>query len=242
MSAQIRQPNINAPTLAEQLSQAKRYLFQLSEELNWAFAAVEKDVSYTMKIAESAASSSAPITEEKAQANFASIKTLIIKSADIVNAYYEQINERLEGEYVAQSDFGIYKEQTAQEIEKTSTALESFYTNLQEIISDIEELNVHLIDVSAHIKSGLLYYDEDGIPVYGLEIGQRNTIDGVETFNKYARFISDRLSFYDQNGTEVAYISDYVLHITNAEFSGYVIFGKYKVDTSNGLAFKWIGG
>ena len=165
---------------------------------------------------------------------------MIIKSADIVNAYYEEINERFSGEYVAQSDFGTYSEQTTQDINKNSTATEQLFSNIQKITTDIANLNSRLIDVSARIKSGLLYYDDNGVPMYGLEIGQMNEIDGEEIFNKYARFTSEKLSFYDKNDIEVAYISDYKLYITNAQITGTLTLGRYDLDTSDGLAFKWV--
>ena len=72
-------------------------------------------------------------------------------------------------------------------------------------------------------------------------VGQKNVIDGEEVFRKYARFTSDRLSFYDQNDVEVAYISDYKIHISHAEVTGTLKLGGYLVDTSNGLTFKWVG-
>jgi hypothetical protein len=175
------------------------------------------------------------------QAAFASLKPLIIKSADIVEAYYEEISKRLVGEYVAESDFGTFREQTIQDIEANSTGITQFFTNLQELITDIDNINFKLLEVNAHIRSGLLYNDANGVPIYGLEIGQKNIVDGKEVFNKYARYTSDRLSFYDQNDTEVAYISDYKLYITNAEVTGTLQLGGYIIETTNGLAFKWVG-
>ena len=130
---------------------------------------------------------------------------------------------------------------TEQEIIQSSTDIEQIFSDLQGIFTDIENLSFTLAEVNAHIKSGLLYYDDEGIPVYGLEIGQKNTIDGEEVFNKYARFTSDRLSFYDQNDTEVAYISDYKLYITNAEVTGTLKLGGFLIDTSKGLTIKWVG-
>ena len=175
---------------------------------------------------------------EEAQASFNDIKSLIITSADIVNAYYEEINQRLTGEYVAQSDFGTYTEQTEARFSQTSTNMETLYTNVQTLESEVEGVEDKLIDVEAHIRSGLLYYDDSGTPIYGLEIGQKND---DESFNKYARFTADRLSFYDQNDTEVAYISDYKLYITNVEVTGTLKLGGYRIDTDNGLAFIWEG-
>ena len=55
------------------------------------------------------------------------------------------------------------------------------------------------------------------------------------------RLYKYRMSFYDQNGTEVAYISDYKLYITHAEFTGTVKYGAFLLDTSAGFRLKWIG-
>ena len=97
-----------------------------------------------------------------------------------------------------------------------------------------------MVAVNANIRTGLLYYD-NGTPVYGVEVGQRTQLNGTEVFNKYARFISNRLSFYDQGGNEVSYISDYKLYITNAVVTGNLQVGGYMLDTGKGLGFKWIG-
>lgn len=242
MAYELRYPNITGATEREQLSQVKSYLYQLVDQLQFALTTVESSAVSAYAPQKQTASSSGPT--EDAVATFASIKALIIKSADIVNAYYDEINTRLEGLYVAESDFGIYVEQTAQTIEQNSTGIEQAFTNIQQILKGIEDINFALADVNAHIKSGLLYSDDDGIPVYGLEIGQKNIVDGTEVFNKYARFTSDRLSFYDQNDSEVAYISDYKLYIRNVEITISLKIGGF-VDTvqANGdVVEKWVGG
>lgn len=249
MGIDIRLPHITDPTEKGQLQQIRSYLFQLAEQLQWALKNVDT-ASNTAVVTPTpqsvSAASHTPTTlaasgsTESAEAKFASIKALIIKSADIVDAYYEEINKRLIGEYVAVSDFGTFREQTIQDIEESSTEIAQFYTNIQEILGDIEKINFNLLKVNAHIRSGLLDV-ENGIPIYGLEIGQINTVDGEEVLNKFARFTADRLSFYDQNDIEVAYISDYKLYITHAEVKGTLKLGGYLVDTSKGLAFKWVG-
>lgn len=232
MSSNLRFPNITGATNEAQLAQVKSYLYQLVEQLNYALEKIETSGSTPTS------STAAGKEKEKtvdAATTFKSIKSLIIKSADIVNAYYEEINSRLSGIYVAESDFGIYTEQTDSQIKKNSTAIEQYYSNIQQILTDIEDIEHKLIEVNAHIFSGLLYYDEDGVPVYGLEIGQRTEIDGVEVFNKYARFTSDRLSFYDQNDNEVAYISDKKLYITQIEVTySYKIGGLVDTALSDG--------
>lgn len=240
MGVEIKYPNITAPTEAGKLEQVRGYLFQLVDQLKWALNTVDGGSSGSTN-QQTNRTTNASKSEAEAQATFNSVKALIIKSADIVDSYYEAINKRLEGYYVAQSDFGTYMQSTELEIDGESTSITQIYSNLQAIITDIENLEHSLIDVNAYIRSGELYTNDEGVPIYGLEIGQTNYIDDVKVFNKYARFTSDRLSFYDQNDTEVAYISDYKLYITNAEVTGTLTLGGYIIETSNGLAFRWKG-
>ena len=243
MSLDLRFPNITATTPEGQLNQMRSFLHQTIQQLNWAFKTIESGTGTSSSAMAARSASGITSGEEKNPANtFNDIKSLIIKSADIVEAYYEQISGRLEGEYVAQSDFGEYSQKTSQDIQATSEDIKTIFTNIQKISSDLKEIEDSTIATSAYLKSGLLTYANDGAPVYGLEIGQTNAINGETTFDKFARFTSDRLSFYDQNDTEVAFISDYKLFITNAEVSGSLTLGKYKLDTSDGLAFKWVGG
>lgn len=243
MSIDIRFPNITAKDESGQLLQVKSYLYQLVEQLNWAMKTVETGNSGSIVDANGNPVVFADENDDPVS-TFNSVKSLIIKSADIVNAYYEEISTRLEGVYVAESDFGTYKEKTNVEIQKTSTGIAELYTNIQEVLSRIDSLNNTLVEVTAHTNSGFLFYDENGVPVYGFEVGQRTVIDGVEVFNKYARFIADRLSFYDQNGTEVAYISDKKLYITHVEVTGSLLIGGFAdiVLVDKSVVTKWIGG
>ena len=401
----LQLPNIKGDNEREQLKQMQRYLYQLVEQLQFALDTVSvsespSPVKSQMPVRVIQSSPVAMMSLDRGlsddQVTFQAIKPLIIKSADIVNAYYEEINKRLESLYVAQSDFGKFIEQNSQVIEATATDVTQRFNNIQVVITDLDTnigsvrgdlqavgevvsytqrdinninesietidsyvvqiggsvseldeevkavgetvgaidselkavgenvgaldtnlksvetdlqdtkvgvdssidrisdelgvidsdlqgvkagvesnikdlseevgkvdskiddaksaigsgidklknsldtLNSIVVDVNASIKSGLLYYDND-IPVYGIEVGQTNTINGVEVFNKFARFCAGRLSFYDQNGTEVAYISDYKLYITHAEVTGTLKLGGYLVDTSKGVTFKWVG-
>ena len=241
MSINIRLPSITGRTEAEQLSQVKSYLHQLAEQLNWALSTLE---SGTSSAAGSTAKTGAAAKETPDNATaFSELKSLIVKSSETVMAYSEAAQQRYESLYVAQSDFGTYTEEASQRIQENSTAIESFYESMQEILTEIETLEHSLIEVSASIRSGLLYYQDDGIPVYGLEIGQKTRLDGEEVFDKFARFTSDRLSFYDQNDNEVAYISDRKLYITHVEVKGTFSMGGFVDSTlSDGsIVTKWVG-
>jgi dGTP triphosphohydrolase len=239
MAIDIRRPNINGQTDSQRLEQIRSYLYQVAEQLNFAFNTIETSTTTAVKQIEQAASASS--SPEVAQRNFNAIKSLIVKSADVIDAYYEEISKRLEGYYVAQSAFGAYTEATTAIITQNSTNISTLFTDIQEIESELLEIGSR-IETDAYIKSGILYYDaETGAAVYGLEIGQTNEVDGEEVFDKFARFTSDRLSFYDTNDIEVAYISDYKLYITNAEIKGTLTHGGYDIDSTDGLAYLWKG-
>lgn len=287
----IRQPNITAKTETEQLLQIRSYLYQMAQQLQWAFNTISTPGGGGIV---GASTEQKPITgavsnsKLDAGKTFDALKDLIIKSSDIVNAYYDVISKKLVGVYVAQSDFGRYQEETSNTIKESSTRIDQLYVNNQVItgkfntidrlvtttqsltetvgnlekdkstlsekvdaisstadgIADtVEHLQTMMVQTNAYVRTGLLYEDENGIPVYGLEIGQTNDVNGESVFSKFARFSADRLSFYDRNNTEVAYISDYKLYITNAEITGALsLAGKFKVFYDHGLAFQWIGG
>lgn len=235
MAVELRLPNIKGDTPEAQLAQIKSYLYQLTEQLNWALNLTgEEEQVVQTKEQQSAAK------QQEAVNTFNSIKALIIKSADIVEAYTDKMEKEFNGQYVAISDFGTVSETTQSAIAANSSSIEQIYGNIQSIEGTMDGLGDALVAVNANIKTGILYYDESGAPVYGLEIGQRNVLDGTEYFRKYARFVANRLSFFDENDAEVAYISDYKLYITSAQVTGTLTVGRYFMDTSDGLAFKWV--
>lgn len=336
MSFEFNLPNFRVETSSERRMYS--YLYQTVQQLNWAMKHIQT--------AENSGSGYVPVRQVSAggkvsdgmtpMETFSQIKSLIIKSADILNAYYDSIHAKLEGLYVAQSEFGDYVEATALELEANAkgitqnySAIQGVQANLDSAVSnvqtdvgslrgdvvglegtvsgvqgdvgalegtlgafqkdvsglqgavggltdrvsgvqadvgsvqeevagvrgdvatvrdgvdslrqDVAGLNTVIVETSAYIKTGVIGEDAYGTPVYGLEIGQTNEVNGQEVFNKYARFSSSRLSFYDQNDTEVAYISDYKLYITNVHITGTLTMGNYEIDTSDGLAFRWIG-
>jgi archaellum component FlaC len=370
MSIELRLPKITATSEREQLLQLKSYLYQLTEQLQIALnitAASDGSAAQQVVIQATNTPTVAPPPVDAA-VTFAALKPLIIKSADIVEAYYEEINKKLEGLYVAQSDFGTFAEKTELNIEANSKYIDQQYENIQVIITDeidgvnntfnkafedtdsriteevkgltdaidgqmdvvnekigevdgqidginasvgkvekvagdlgasvsaveeeigktntkvdetsrdvstlktdvattqgdvtklndavdgankaIDDLKVWELETRGHIKSGEIdrYVDDYGneFPVLGIEIGQVDTANGYVMNRRYARFTADRLSFYDQNGFEVAYISNQKLFIRNVELyeedSSYKIGGFVDTAMSNGdVVTKWEG-
>jgi hypothetical protein len=246
MGYDIRLPNITGSTEKEQLKQIRSYLHQFVEQMQWVLNDISMNQGGTTTIHGSQQASASQADGEKdGVATFDSIKALIIKSADIVDAYYEEINRRLDGVYAAKSEFGSYEELKSQVITETSSYTDYVFDTHQKIVgNDIKGINDQLREVKANIKLGELYRDESGFPVHGVEIGETRNEEGKETFKKFARFTADRLSFYDQNGYELAYISDYKLYIRNVEITSTFKIGGF-IDTvmANGnVVTKWVGG
>ena len=234
MSINIRLPNITAQNDAGKLAQVQSYMYQLVEQLNWALNAIETSspgaTQPTVKIQQSEA-----LSPKEAEDTFNSIKALIIKSADIVMAYEDTMRQHFKGEYFAESDFGTFVQTTSRYVEENSRGVNEAYQSIEKIDTDVADLNEYVRTTSGYIKRGIL-----GDGSIGIEVGE-TTEDG--TFKQYARFTSDRLSFYDVYGAEVAYIGAGCLYIVGKSvFQGEIQFGKYNADTADGLAFTWIGG
>ena len=195
-------------------------LFLFSQELELALGTVDKQLLTLRDTAAQTERAVRTVSESQSpKAQFSSLKALIIKSADIVNAYYEEIGRKLSGEYVAQSDFGTFRQETRQSITENSQGITRAFSDLQTIENTLAELSGAVTQVNAWIKTGKLGEDQDSVPVYGVEIGQQTEKDGIVAFQKFARLLADRLSFFDRNGLEVSYIGEESMHITRAEVS-----------------------
>lgn len=212
-AVEIRLPELSGGSETEQLRRLQSYVFTLAQQLQFAFDSVSREQ-------EQAAKDIANVAEKKEKTpmeTFSAIKALIIKSADIVERYSEEIQSQLDGLYVAESEYGTFTQQTRQQIRENAEGIARSFTNLQQVQSRVEGVASALLGVEAYIRTGLLYYTEEEVPVYGVEIGQQEAVNGAVTFRKFARLAADRLSFFDSNDVEVAYISDERLHVTAAE-------------------------
>ena len=238
----IRFPNITGRTEMEQLVQVKSYLHQLADQLNFAMTEVEN------KVSASAVPTKKTKTEQEveAQETFTSIKSLIIKSADIVEAYSEAIEMQLSGKYVAVSDYGTFTQETNAKISANSENIEANFNKLQKVLTSVESIK----ETEGYIKAGVV--DEvNGDPMYGLEIGQTTTqtTDGgkEDVFKAFARFTSDRLTFFDSYGNQAAWISQNTFNTPNLIIDG--LGGTFKIGhlkdivrSDGSIVTKYVGG
>jgi hypothetical protein len=243
MSIDIRLPNITGRTETEQLVQIKSYLYQFAEQLQWAFKTVESGSSSNIVLQKGSSGTTA--TKEESSPAFNELKSLIIKTAHIAEAYSEKVDNLIDlsGSYVAISDLGVFEEKTKNYVDATDKQLRQDLVDRQTIYDENGKIRAELL-VNGHIYSGIIEYAKDGEAIVGIEIGQTTKKDGEDVFNKFARFTAEKLSFYDATMQDeaVAYISNYKMYITNAEVTGTLKLGGFTLDTSNGLALRWEGG
>lgn len=243
MAINITLPKITASNPTEQMQQMKSYVYQLAEQLNWALSTIETsaggNVSPDIKI-----ENSEGLTEKEVENTFNSIKSLIIKSADIVKAYEETIFTDFNGKYFADSDFGTYIVETSRKVEENSKGVTDVFTNVQTIESKVDGIEDDVKTTNAYIHRGYLGNDkETGNATYGIAVGET---DEHGVYRKYAWFAADKLTFFDENDEPVAFIGSGCLRIVGKSvFFGELQLvgpkGSYKIDTSDGVAFTWIG-
>jgi hypothetical protein len=99
----IRFPNITEPTAEGQIAQLKSYLYQLVQQLNWALSTLESGNGQ-------ASSAETPAYGDISAETFYELKSLLVKSSDTLNSFYEKINTKLEGQYVKQTEFNEHKQ------------------------------------------------------------------------------------------------------------------------------------
>ena len=207
---EIRPPQLTGGTPQEQLGQLQRYLTALAQQLQFAFDAVQGGSPEIM----AAAAPHPRAQEQQRQDTLRQLKALILKSAQVTQVLEQQVSKRLEGKYVAVSQFGTYCQETSQTLEANSRELKQTFQNVQQLESTVAGLGSAVREVNASIRTGEI---ADGI--YGVEIGQQEREDGIIRFRRYARLTAEKLSFYDSNEIEVAYVSNRRLYVTAAEIA-----------------------
>lgn len=255
MGVEIRIPNITANTTQEQLVQVKSYLFSLAEQLNWALKTLEGggSTSNTSNVQTASKQGTEASANKTPTDTFNSIKSLIIKSADIIEAYSEEIEKKLSGLYVAQSDFGVYTEETEVKLEANSKDISALFENTQTIQSDVDTINgiltsdgstTKVLSTDAWVKIGAIATEETGHYLYGMEIGQTNEINGQIVDTKFAQYTSEGVYLYDGNSSSWSVrIANNTLTINEAEIRTSLRQGGFKsITLSDGsVARKWIG-
>ena len=152
----------------------------------------------------------------------------------------------------AVSDFGSFREAVESRLTADAESLTQTISYVSELRSDLENAAASFtawrVASEGCIRSGIVDYDEQGAPVYGVAVGQKleTTVDAVtgetvvEKKNFRAVYAASRLAFW-QDEVEVAYVSNNRLYITDVTALRSVAVGRWRMEDAGGLAFRWIG-
>lgn len=209
------------------------YLFQVSQTLNFALQNIGTDnlsEDYRQLTANATAEQ-----EQKIDDQYRAVKSIVIKTANVIRTEMEQMYVQLAKSYVAKSEFGEYDEKVKALIKATADGIVQNY-NLSSVLTtsdpEIAGFREWKVTSDQYIHSGLLYYDDENLPVYGVAVGNNLTyieVDGVKTVKKEnlaATFTAEKVSFW-QGGREAAYLSNKRLYVLDAEFLKSVQIGKF---------------
>lgn len=233
----------------QQLQAMFTYLYRMNENLNVALNSLsaENFAQETRELIEGTSKSAE--RKEALQGEYDALKSLVIKTADVVRQEMTMIVAQLEGKYLAISEFGQYQENMESTIRATAEGILQEYgyeSRLEDLSNSASEFDEYIVKTDQYIKTGLLYYD-GSIPRYGVAVGENLTtveVDGqqiLERNNLCATFTSDRLSFW-MGGVEVAYVSNNKLYIGEAEITGAITMGNWRMSRVGGFKIQWIGG
>ena len=223
------------------------YLFQMAQQLNLALGQLE---SGGTGAASGGGTSTHQGTARKESTGYQELKSLIIKTARLVKRQMEQLSARLEGEYVAVSDFGTYVERLSAYLEANPEALTQYYSFFADLQASTETVSAafeqYRLETEGYIRTGIVCYD-GAVPQYGVAVGQNlicREVDGetvVEQNDFRATFTASKLSFW-QDASEVAYVSNNRLYITNITVLEGMSIGEWEISSENGLVIRWMGG
>ena len=234
------------------LTQIYRYLFRLSESLNATAATIDSQATKASEAVAKAAGIDPATVSADVGEQYTSLVSLVVKTANIVQSQMDKVVTTLNSKYKASGEFGELTEEVRREIEETAKhTIENFQygsevLNIPEMAADFE---AYKIETEGYIKRGIIDYDKDGFPVFGIAIGQELksrevTIDGVvhtefDTTKNMATYTADKLSFWI-DGVEVAYLSQSELVVTRIIVSDSIRLGDWdiKVNAQDGLTIQ----
>ena len=210
-----------------QLQQLYGYLNTVSQKLNEALM----NITIEQMTAETQETIREGSRAEKAEAvkQYDSLKSLIIKTAEIVHTEMDEIRTTLTTTTEAISEeFGTLQSTLEAEIVASAEGIKQTY-NLDEVVTDNQTNTEYRRTTSQYIYSGLIGTDPiTGDGIYGIAIGENVTNeDGtMNPNNRMATFTKDRLSFW-QGDAEVAYFSNQIFHITQGEILNTLKIGNH---------------
>ena len=208
----------------DQLRQMHRYLNAMSDKLNQAL------MSITIEQMAPEAQETISKAAEGNQQQYNSLKSMIVKTAEVVRHEMDEISTRLEDNYSALSEqFGTYERNLTSTITATAEGILQQYgydERIEGLETDTENFQRR---INQYIFSGLV---DEVNGLYGIAIGENVTAYDAQgnpylnTARKTATFTMQELAFW-QGETKLAYFSDNVFHISRGEVTDSMTMGNH---------------
>lgn len=230
-----------------QLQQLYRYLFRLSEQLNASLEATDSRYAQVVKT-RSGTDSSIDVMAQAEDQQYRELRSLIVKTADIVNQKMDKIVRQLSSDFQAISDeWGTFQQNIERTIIETAENTIEQFDYSEHIVGIDKEtsggVTEYRISSLGYIKRGIIGFDDDNMPIYGIAVGtqlEEKSVekDGVEysvidTTQNLATYTSDRISFWI-NGVERAYFSADTLYVRRIKVIDGITIGDWSIDVDDG--------
>lgn len=255
MSIKIETPPILSGEAESQLRQVYAYLYRLSEHLNLALHELDGSSAVVQSGGPNRSGTVDSSAGEGYGKTYNELRALIINTAETIREEMDKMTTTLNGSYTAiSSQWGTFQENIKTTITATAREVVNDYSydasieTLQQQAAGFEAYRLH---TEGNIRQGFIDYDENGVPILGIAIGQGltsvcKTINGVD-YQQFSDTIScafytaEKVSFRI-DGQEVAYLSNRRLYIGDMEVTGKVTLNDWLLTTAGGFTLKYIGG
>lgn len=235
-------------TPEQQLMALRDYLVRLARDLDRAGNTDMVITDIVGKATKAVEKETVKVIQDQSQ----TLKALIVKNANEITAYADEINTDLHSHYVAISDYGNYYEQIDTKVQQTARGtIESYhYTEA------IDALDNYMTDLNGQIRRGLIE-DPDTHEVHlGIAIseslsftGQTQEVGGVTYYEltpgqTLGLYTSTGWQFWI-NGVKRGWFSsqDSMLHVSNIIVESKLRAGAdWEISTSGGFGLRYIGG
>ena len=244
MAAYVEAPSQFSGTEMARIGQIYTYLYKLHEQLNIALqkldsgdfsAAGQAQIEKTVQ----------QIADTQTAGEYTALRSMIVKNANIVRSEMDELVTQFAGDYVAQSDFGEYR----QSVEATYVTNALYSETTTRLTESVDAYADFYANMNGRIRSGIIGANPDGTYLYGIAVGQNITTEDVEGSDVpriikkdfLAIYAANKLEFY-QNDALLASIEGDTLSVGAIRVAGSIEQGSWKWDSRNGLALLWIGG
>jgi hypothetical protein len=257
MKLKVETPPNLAGTPEQQLRMVYSYLFRLSENLNVALSNLNEDsYSSAAQMSSESGSETSGVSSGSSGDAYNELRVLIVNTAEVINSEIDVLQMEMNSKYGAIStEWGAFQENIDTTIEATASEVIqklNYDSKIETLETEAAGFSEYIVRTEGYIKSGFIEYDDSGVPIIGIAIGQgltstKVTVNGEEydqfdASQSCAFYTAQKVSFRI-HGQEVAYVSNSKLYINDVEITGSIVLGgKWLVTTTNGFKIQWIGG